>query len=529
MGLTKIGPRMVVDQNGNNISNLFAEKANKKSNIVYVTDLIKSNPNTPIATVINRLFTDNKKSGIKVILDTDITINSTIIMQNNCLLEGATRKTQIKLANASNCDMINWNYSTRASVRNLTIDGNKTNNTLGNGIVCGGDKNSNGIVDSSLIENVDIWNCIDDGLKVLYPIWVINFNKIRIGYCDGYGLYNTGTDNFFSDIYIMSCGKKTTKAVGMWFYGSNNKLSNSKVIFSGLASVASSVGVQLSGSSQQIMNLEAQENLRAGIYLYYVNNSNINVLSDANADKVTHLSGVGYGVQLSGCTDNILNINTTNFCYSQGYYQDKELIIGTDNFRNTITFRYDKNNVNIPLQDTSSTPEDYNVINGYSLIHYIKLSKINKANIVTQPIPNGSTYWNLNSGITASDGLITASAQKQDISKLITFTAGKVYLARINFSSLTGGWLFRAENTTNFTSPTLYTFGNSMHMIIKQTTTANRNFLFRCNSFSGGTAQVDGIALIDITNEYNILKNYFGDGTIGRLLCTDPITTTVNL
>jgi hypothetical protein len=509
----------------------LAEKAKKKNNIVYVTDLLAENPATPIETVINQLFVANKTTGIKVIVDTPITISSSIIMQNCCTLEGVTRKLEIKLANNANCNMIDWNYSAKAFIRNLSLNGNNSNNTTGNGIVCGNasQPTNNAVVDGSLIENVNIWQCAEDGLQCIYPIWSMSFNRITIGYCNGFGLYNTGTDNFFSDIYIMYCGKTTSKPVGMYFYGSNNKMNNAKVIFSGLTTGATglamgSSGVRIGGASQQITNLEAQENLNSGITLDTVTHSNITMLADANSDKIKpHVAG-SFGVKLFACTDNNLDILCTNYCYSIGYYQDQELNISTGNKRNNIRFTYGVGFVNIPLVDVNSTPEDGNVINGYSQIHYTKLSKISAANMVGQPIPDGSSYWTLNNGITATSGLITATQANQDFGKLLSLTAGKVYLARIDFSSLTGNWIFRAETQTDFSSPTQYTFSNSMHMIINQTTTANRNLLFRCTSASGN-AQVTGIALIDITTQYNNLKNYYGEGTIGRLLATDSLNS----
>jgi hypothetical protein len=512
------------------IDSSLADKANKKSNILYITDLLAANPTSNVADLINQTFVNNSTNGVRLIIDTPITINKTILMKNCCTLEGAHRKIQISLADNSNCDMLNWNYAVKAQVKNISFNGNNTNNTTGNGIVCGNSSQSvnSAIVDASLIENVDIWQCAGDGLQCIYPIWVINFSRIRIGYCNGYGLYNTGTDNFFNDIYIMYCGKTTSKPVGMYFYGANNKMNSAKVIFSGLTTGATglamgSSGVRIGGASQQITNLEAQENLNSGITLDSVTHSTITMLADANSDKITpHVAG-SFGVKLFACTDNNLDILCTNYCYSVGYYQDQELNISTGNKRNNIRFTYGVGFVNIPLVDVNSTPEDGNVINGYSQIHYTKFSKISVTNMVGQPIPDGSSYWTLNNGITATSGLITVTQANQDFGKLLSLTAGKVYLARINFSSLTGNWLFRAETQTDFSSPTQYSFSNSIHLIINQTTTASRNLLFRCTSASG-SAQVTGITLIDITTQYNNLKNYYGDGTIGRLLATDSLT-----
>lgn len=159
------------------------------------------------STVIGKSI-DALDDGNKIFIRNGIyTIDSTILYQKDrIVIEGEGQGTILKLADNANIDILSAGRRNNLGIiiRNLTIDGNKTNNISGRGLVFTGYY--------SVLDNILIKNCAGNGFDAEVPIgstesMVDNFvHDIRVTDCNGTGFSwgtmrgGRGTDNYLQNI-----------------------------------------------------------------------------------------------------------------------------------------------------------------------------------------------------------------------------------------------------------------------------------------------------------------------------------------
>ena len=163
----------------------------------------------------------------------------------------------------SNNDFITFNDSVSSGLRKLRLNGNKENNRIGSGIVI-----KKGDVDadnsrSLVIESIVIDNFAEHGIKVKKPhVWTFYLRFISIWNCNGYGIYNEGTDNDFICIYIYNCSQGA-----LYNEGANNRFISGKWYMNGSKTDENSCQLFSKGIRNQYNNIEIQESYGNGIIL----------------------------------------------------------------------------------------------------------------------------------------------------------------------------------------------------------------------------------------------------------------------
>lgn len=164
-------------------------------------------------------------------------IRTTIKVKPQVILEGEggsaifDKGTILRLADGVNTNIIeNENVGTADRyiiIRQLALDGNKDNNDAGSGI-------SFTRVERCSIQNVDIWNCEENGLVIsgetgVYGAYENNIYNLVVSYCDGDGILLTTTtgptqdanDNRFYGVFVRNCnyGVNIDVGTGNTFFG----------------------------------------------------------------------------------------------------------------------------------------------------------------------------------------------------------------------------------------------------------------------------------------------------------------------
>ena len=212
---------------------------------------------------LQRIFTELPNGGIIHFPEGEFLL-SPFVIPKGIIIEGqGSNTTFLKLADGSNNDFITFNDSVSSGLRKLRLNGNKENNEIGSGIVI-----KKGDVDednsrSLVIENIVIDNFAEHGIKVLKPyVWTFYLRFISIWNCNGYGIYNEGTDNDFICIYIYNCAQGA-----LYNEGANNRFISGKWYMNGSKIDENSCQLFSKGVRNQYNNIEIQESYGNGIIL----------------------------------------------------------------------------------------------------------------------------------------------------------------------------------------------------------------------------------------------------------------------
>lgn len=191
-------------------------------------------------------------------------------------------QTILKLKNGAHADFIVFNGARGSGIENVSIDGNKTNNTSGSGILIKNDRSDipwEDAVNGLQIQSVHITNCKEHGIKAIAPkVWVFTIRFAQIDHCDGYGVYNTATDNTFIGLNIAYCS-----AGGIYENGGNNRWIGAKIYING-QNAKDTGGLYIENCNRsQFSNIESQENYGHGVSIK--NGKNLileNIICDLN-------------------------------------------------------------------------------------------------------------------------------------------------------------------------------------------------------------------------------------------------------
>lgn len=218
----------------------------------------------------------------------------------NIEIEGlGTGATVLKLGNGINKDVFQITGSTqRIKIRSLTIDGNSSNNTKGNGIYI---QVASGSGDADhMFENLIIQNCANDGFKIDTPVpqgsWY--FLKVHTTNNGGNGfnlVYPGLTDSVFDQ-----CIADTNALNGFYIGGFDCQYIGCKAFYNG--SQAAGHGWRIVGYNNYFTNCEAQDNYGSGFYSQNEGDATygsqdcvfVNCAADSNNQALNPAYGVGF-------------------------------------------------------------------------------------------------------------------------------------------------------------------------------------------------------------------------------------------
>ena len=228
-----------------------------------VLKVFKVNSNETNDEALQRIFNELPNGGIIKFPEGEFVL-SPFIIPKGIIIEGqGSNTTFLKLKDNSNNDFITFNDSVSSGLRKLRLNGNKENNSIGSAIII---KKGDVDVDNSrslVIESIVIDNFAEHGIKVKKPhVWTFYLRFISIWNCNGYGIYNEGTDNDFICIYIYNCSQGA-----LYNEGANNRFISGKWYMNGSKTDENSCQLFSKGIRNQYNNIEIQESYGNGVIL----------------------------------------------------------------------------------------------------------------------------------------------------------------------------------------------------------------------------------------------------------------------
>lgn len=174
------------------------------------------------------------------------------------------------------------------------------------------------------------------------------------------GIRNISTDNFFNNIYIEQCWQ-----YGVYESGSNNKWSNIKVIFCGKNSL-NDFAFKVLGRRNLLVNCETQDNFNSGFQITGNGNFMLNCMSDRDGRGFESTTTEAYGFYITGGYNYLIG-KVDNYAQTEGIY--KQCVYNMSLFDNFIHIFYEsiyeitKSNINsMKLNVTNQVYLDKNYV-----------------------------------------------------------------------------------------------------------------------------------------------------------------------
>lgn len=412
------------------VENQLTGNTKKLSNIVLD---IASEYNLPIYsegfdidTALQAAFGKLNKGG-KILLPKGTFYASPFSMPPQIIIQGVGQESTIlKMKNGKNTDFITFDQAAYAGVNNLTVHANSENNNAGCGIVI---KNSQ-VAGKDNSRNLDIqmirvMYAQDHGIKILAPnVWIFQLRNIKIDGCNGYGIYNTATDNSFYGIDVFACKKG-----GIFEAGNNNRWVGGKLYVNGDVSYPSNAGFTLSGAKRiQVVGVEVQDDRANGFLIKDSSDCTLTgILSDGNGSlsqnnlvaKPPYADGIkianSHGITVQGTSSSYIPC------------QRKPLTIDATSYKVTVLLQGDGNSetaqidsqaqINVIDNNTQANVSSNTKSIG---VPYVKKEPVFSVNNV-ESAPTFSTLTTMKGLNVSSSGAGTA--------KKLNLTAGNVPLA----------------------------------------------------------------------------------------------------
>ena len=294
--------------------------------------------------------------GGRIYIPSGTTVVSGLVMQNCTWLDGqGMHATTIKLKNGSNTSVIT-NYVSPdgiianaefVAVTNLMIDGNKTNQTTtSHGIYFTSNPTQTHATNDldfdthQRVENVEIYNCHDDGFSASSRSSMVLLNVYTFK-CDGNGFSST------YDTDYESCVSGWAGINGFYINNSSVRLAACKAFYSGQVSVGPAAGIGIYITSGQggvsLSSCEAQDNRGSGY-----------VLNDAS--RVTMVGCVADSNSTSSAgTYPGLDLWSTTFSTIKGFIAYERKANGTNSYQtNALRIRSNSTSNRIELTHSAA-------------------------------------------------------------------------------------------------------------------------------------------------------------------------------
>lgn len=190
---------------------------------------------------------------------------SQIRMKMAVTIDGVTRSTQIsqKAGATGHCIVLDDDTVQFTHIKNLTVNGNKTNQTTANDGINLTYTVSPGVPKLE-ITNVQVRSCKGNGITMGFGTRGSQLRGIIAYSNDGYGIRLRGADSQMTNFDIGQSG-----LTGLYVTGPIYNISNGKVWFSGqIGGGADGHGVWLSSQRLNVSNVTTQENHGHGLFIY---------------------------------------------------------------------------------------------------------------------------------------------------------------------------------------------------------------------------------------------------------------------
>ena len=380
----------------------YKETNSVKINQYYIADY-KTDTNTyddAILEIFSKIRANkaNENSGAEVIFSEGVyELSPRVLPQRTKFVGRGIGITVLKAKDGSSGDFITVADTSKFSgISGMSIWGNKNNANV-NGIVfkMSGypthdytevyDKTNVNATTYfySKYHDILVVDCKGDGVIIGFRYYLLNFDNVYTYGCDGYGIYDKGTDNFFSNIVTERSGKS-----GIYESGGNNKWTNVKSIWNGKLVVDGEAGIKIKDTMRvQMSNVECQDNYCNGYHLENVQAVMIsNGLADGNgrilgAENVEGFCGNPdcMGLYMKGVTASKIDMHFDNYKNPTKYQNKAYFIDQYGTYDNQYNFTERRQNVPMVLKqqycqymtcDESNIPYPADMYRGKTLLYY---------------------------------------------------------------------------------------------------------------------------------------------------------------
>lgn len=284
-------------------------------------------------------------------------IGTTLTVPSNVTLRGAgISRTTIKVKNATNITAvtISGTGTVNVGVEELTIDGNKANQTTGGyGISINTPYSTTDT--QHLIRNVDVVNPYLDGIYVTGDTRVCRFLQVRVRYAGHNAFSIAGSDHQF-----FNCIADAAAYSGYVIYSTNAQFIGCKAFYCDSA-VSGYSGFRIEGSRNFFTSCEAQDNNEIGWRFLTVTGCTLtNCIGDSNGKNY---AGAGAGLSIESSTVSVSGgawfdraANTNHQTYG--------IVISGTSTGNMVTGEIYSGNATGTYSDTSSGTNTHITTNG---------------------------------------------------------------------------------------------------------------------------------------------------------------------
>ncbi|MFB5283662.1 hypothetical protein [Peribacillus sp. Hz7] len=535
----------VLTSNGNGTSSFKppTERVGSSPTIKDLNDYSEFKNGDDWIPAFNKAFSDLTSVGggiLQIPVGTFIVRSMITIPSNINVIGGGVGSTIIRLANGINSDIINFDTHVNCGISYLTIQGNvwdpnpMTNKT---GVIVGraGLDLTNGSISNLNIHDISIRDIGGDGFRCYTNTWVYSLSRIRIEFCSGYGAFIESTDNTYTDFYINGIGK-----TGLYVTGSNNRFSDMKIIFCGRGNKVGGnfigsgndfdAGVYVTGKRNQFTNIECQENYGHGfVFDNAIDTGLMGMLSDANGYSMIakNVSATAVGFYFKGSKRISGDIKSTIFKSTisqlRGYYIDagcSELSLEYSNDRDQQDINLSASSV---ITNASSKVATQSTVNYTATRQY---SDFLNSGIALNNLITGYNGSNFQLGTDKVTSYTVSGNELQNITTNWSGTAprlgtawkpvvqGKTYLVRLQLKPSVNNYFLRVhafydQAPYDFVKRTDARYVSSSYTDISFTFTADRNssnFIVSVwdnidgNNVTQGSFNVKEVAIVDITD-----------------------------
>jgi hypothetical protein len=274
-----------------------------------------------IQRAINAVYNNGNGAGY-VHFPAGLYIASSIVLKRKVKLIGSGHFTILKLADNTNSHFITLDQTSPVGgcgLINLSVDGNKANNTTGDAIYLSttqGDFQDQGTWygdEKIIIDGVRVYNSAGNGITIASGLTQTMLQNVFVQYSGGYGVYNTVTDCWFFNVFVHHSQKS-----GFFVNQSNNYYVNCKAWMNGQLDRNLYSGWEVKGRSNVFTNCEAQENFGHGWLLKDCVDIQLHgCTADANGildfPPTSTSDQTKNGFELQNAVNITLNVNATDF------------------------------------------------------------------------------------------------------------------------------------------------------------------------------------------------------------------------
>lgn len=280
------------------------------------------------------------------------------IEANDIILEGSGSCTVLKAANSSNINVITvgGNQTKRWIIRDMMINGNKSNNNSGSGIYV--NITGSRFDAKALVENVNIINTKEEGYKEKVNLQAseIKLSNIYVEGADGFGFYLNGSDH-----KVSNCIAGNNKKCGFKNFGGNDQFLNCKAYGNDFnATTDTYANISIAGNRTQLVNCQAQDGWANGFYIGADDVLLVGCQADSN-NKYGKVSGIFAGIQIGKFSDRAVIVGNKSFDRNETKQQDYGLIISNEALDNFIFGNNFEGNKTGAIYVTSQAQEDYQI------------------------------------------------------------------------------------------------------------------------------------------------------------------------